>query len=159
VTINVSYSQFLFSNGVPRNQADTVGKKIASKIQARQPLTQDEAVLTTVFLNRPDANKAAERHIGAAMLTSNIRSTASQSPGRRTPAHTPEWTDLKASDPGNASARQNTQTVGAAKSITVGAARSGVHVRGWDHVLKKPVIGKDTQTEVRALAKRISISS
>ena len=157
MTLNATYSQFLFDNRVPRNQANAIGNKISSKIRTRQPLTQSEIALTSAYLNRPGANKAAERHVGLAILTSNNRSAVGQSPAIRTPAHTPEWTNHQSGDPGTTSARKPTQTVGAVKSIAAGAANSRVEVRGWNRVQKKPVVGKETESNVRALVERISL--
>jgi len=74
MTIKVSYAQFLTTHGVPRTTADSIAVGIHVKILNRQPLTDEEAALTQLFLSRPGANTIAEQYVAAAAnLSANGR--------------------------------------------------------------------------------------
>lgn len=140
MTIRVAYAQFLTGHGVPPRQAETVAARIAAKVDTRQPMTADEIALTEAFLARPGADRAAERPIGLAILTTNNRANTGAEirfgdgmTGRRpppaagrTPAHTPEWTNPNEADPGAATDQPGARTVPSqAKVVLFAPAASG----------------------------------
>lgn len=67
MSINVPFTQFLIQRGATCSKAAAAVEGIEKQIAARQPLSNEQTLLATAFLNRSGANAVAERELAQAV--------------------------------------------------------------------------------------------